>query len=161
MRPTSYKELIKLTAEQLNLPEEVVHDLIIYYYKDVRKALSTLEGPRVVISGLGNFNIKHWKLKDQLSKLLRMFKSYESYNSKQSELIRVDIQKKIDQLQGMTTMWEGETIRKQKIKKKRRELEKEYNDRLAKQMENTGGNLEHIVSESENKTDSEEASSNM
>lgn len=153
--------MIKQTAQQLNLPEELVRDVIKYYYKDIRKSLSALDHVRVVVTGLGFFNIKYWSVKYRLDKFKNMLKAYEPYNDSRSEPIKKDIREKIDQLQYMYEVCEGEKIKKEKIKAKRRELEKEYYDSLAKQKENMGGTSEHVVSQPADKNNSESAIENL
>ena len=46
------------------LVEEVVH----FFYSKVRKSLSSLNHPRVVVPGLGTFTVRKQKLKNQISR---------------------------------------------------------------------------------------------
>ena len=57
MQPKKPHLIISQVAEELNLPQSLVDDLISFYYKEVRKNLSSLEHPKVNLPGLGDFII--------------------------------------------------------------------------------------------------------
>ena len=69
MKPSKAKALIPNTALITNSSEELVEDLMDYYWRDVRKNLSSLNNSRIHISNLGDFVIKHWKLSDKIEAL--------------------------------------------------------------------------------------------
>jgi nucleoid DNA-binding protein len=58
MIPKKPQEIIKQVAEEMDLPQSMVDDIISFYYKEVRRNLSSLEHPKVNLPGLGNFIIK-------------------------------------------------------------------------------------------------------
>lgn len=147
MNPTSYKWAIRKTAEQLQLPEELVRDLIIYHYKEIRKRLSNLENVRVKLNGLGYFDIKYWKIDAKAVEYKKMLNYYALRDTKRNELISKDIRIKLDNVLSMQTMCEGEKIKREKCKKRRKEDEQEYYRRLEEQKKNSGGIVEPVVSE--------------
>lgn len=71
MRPIKAKDLIVSTALENNLPVDVVNEIIRTYWKDVRTALSDLKAPRVHVSNLGDFTLKHWTIEEQKHRVLK------------------------------------------------------------------------------------------
>ena len=59
MKPTKAKELITSTAMELNIPVNIVEDVVTTYWKDIRSSLSELKSPIVHVYAFGNFTIKH------------------------------------------------------------------------------------------------------
>ena len=73
MRPTKSKELIAKTAKDLNLSEDLITDVINFYYDIVSKKIENLNSPTIFLHGLGTLRISRKKLKrdiDGLNKLL-------------------------------------------------------------------------------------------
>ena len=85
MRPKSHKQFKEEIAKEVGVHPKVVDDFITFYYARVRKALSTLEYPRILVDGLGTFFIRKGKLekgikrnKSMLGNLRkRTYKGYE------------------------------------------------------------------------------------
>lgn len=69
MRPRKAKEFIPKTAENLNLSENLVEDVIDFYWQEIRKSLSSLKHQRVHVTNLGDFIIKHWKIDNKIDSL--------------------------------------------------------------------------------------------
>lgn len=120
MVPKKARLHIKPLAEKLNCSEDLVGDLMQFYYADVRKALSELKAPSITVEGLGRFLVKPWRLKEDLVKIQRSLKTmdvtvFKGYSQKtrleivEQEIIRV--QKLVDK----------ESLRKEQIKQKRNE----------------------------------------
>lgn len=63
-------------AEVTGVQEDAVTAIINFYWQEVRKSLSGLKHPRVHITNLGDFTIKHWKLDEKITKL----EKFEEYN---------------------------------------------------------------------------------
>ena len=76
MKPTKAKTFIPKVVEVTNVHEDAVTAIINFYYQQVRKSLSGLKYPRVHLTNLGDFTIKHWKLDEKITKLER----FEEYN---------------------------------------------------------------------------------
>ena len=62
MNPKSHKNFKDEIAEEVGVHPKVVDDFITFYYSKLRKSLSTLEYPRVMVDGLGTFFIRKRKL---------------------------------------------------------------------------------------------------
>ncbi len=69
MRPKKAKDFIPDVAEQLHLSEDVVKDVISFYWQDIRKNLSSLSHSRIHLTNLGDFTIKHWKIDEKIEML--------------------------------------------------------------------------------------------
>ena len=69
MRPKKAKELIPSVAETTASSEVMVKDVTDFYWQEIRKNMSSLNGPRIHITNLGDFVIKHWKIEDRITKM--------------------------------------------------------------------------------------------
>lgn len=71
LRPKKAKLYIPEVADKLSLPETLIEDVVDFYWQEVRKSLSGLTYPRVHITNLGDFTIKHWKIDERVQMLER------------------------------------------------------------------------------------------
>jgi len=106
LRPKKAKELIPEVAKDLDLSEQMIKDIIDFYWQEVRKSLSSLKHSRVHITNLGDFTIKHWKLDDMIE-MLERFKE----NLKQK-----GVQEKVTRFRTDEKIMEEEQTRKEFIK---------------------------------------------
>lgn len=63
------KSLIPKTAEQLELPEELVADVVDFYYTEIRKRMEGLQNNRLYIPKIGTFYISQKKLESSIETL--------------------------------------------------------------------------------------------
>lgn len=108
MKPIKAKDLIIPTALENNLSVDVTEEIIKTYWKDVKNALSDLKSPRIHISNLGDFVLKHWTIEDQKQKMLNILEYIkdnpkkinviEQYNIKYNLICNVE-QQYLDELQ--------------------------------------------------------------
>lgn len=88
MKPTKSRELINKTAKQLNLSDELVNDVVDFYYSVVINKIKDLNSPTIFLHGLGTLRLSRVKLKksiDGISSLLASssqddFKKVIKYN---------------------------------------------------------------------------------
>jgi hypothetical protein len=89
--------IIKQVAEERDLPVSTVDDIVSFYYKEVRRSLSSLDHLRLDLQGLGNFVIKK-KSVDRLAKKYgilmdrydnQTFHNYHNRKSAESKLERL------------------------------------------------------------------------
>ena len=69
MHPKKAKDFIPSVASDLNLSEELVKDVVLTYWQEIRKSLSGLKHQRVHLTNLGDFVIKHWKIDNRIDAL--------------------------------------------------------------------------------------------
>lgn len=63
------KTLIPKVAKELHVSEELVQDIVNFYYKAVRKKIETLVADRIRITGLGVIHVRPEKLKESIIKM--------------------------------------------------------------------------------------------
>lgn len=73
MIPKKPKILYKELSEQLDLPESMIDNIVSFYYKEVRKTLSSLDQLKVNLPGLGNFLLRTTLVKTRIKK----YRTYE------------------------------------------------------------------------------------
>ena len=78
MIPKKPEVIIKEVAEQNDLPVALVDDVVNFYYKELRKKLSSLEDIRINVPGLGNFLIKKKSVDMLIKKYECMVDKYDS-----------------------------------------------------------------------------------
>jgi len=69
LKPRKAKELIPQTARELDISEDLVNDVVSFYWREVRSSLSSLKHSRVHITNLGDFLIKTWKLDETIQRI--------------------------------------------------------------------------------------------
>jgi hypothetical protein len=69
LRPKKAKEFISDIAQQLSLSQDIVKDVVDYYWREVRKNLSSLSHTRIHVTNLGDFVTKHWKIDEKIEGL--------------------------------------------------------------------------------------------
>tara|TARA_B100001094_G_scaffold8362_1_gene7473 strand:+ start:2097 stop:2459 length:363 start_codon:yes stop_codon:yes gene_type:complete len=68
VNPKSYKKFKADIAEEVGVHPDVVNDFINFYYGKVRKSLSALDYPKILLDGLGTFYIRKNKLEKAIQK---------------------------------------------------------------------------------------------
>lgn len=71
MTPKKANTFIPKVAEEMKLPEDVVEDIINFYWRDVRITLTGLKEKRIKLASFGTFEVR----KKMLEALLRKGKS--------------------------------------------------------------------------------------
>ena len=131
MKPTRSKDLIKKTADELNLPLELVSDVVDFYYSVVIKKIESLKEPTIFLHGLGTLRISRKKLESNIKNLEKILDSNDQEDFK--KIIKYNFSK---------TMLEE---KKQSLEicnnYYKRVYEKRYKN-LEKQRSDTGGNKE-------------------
>lgn len=75
MKPTKGKELIKKTAQDLNLSEEMVADVVNFYYGCVKAKIESLEHPTIFLHGFGTLRLSRQKLRRDIAGLKKLLAS--------------------------------------------------------------------------------------
>lgn len=114
MRPIKAKDLIVSTAMENNLPVDVVTEIIRTYWKEVRASLSDLRYPRVHVSNLGDFTLKHWAIEEQKNKIVRVIERLKD-NPRKVEVVR-SLQERLELVCKVEEQYKEEVQRKDFIK---------------------------------------------
>lgn len=72
MIPKKPEKIINSVAEDLDLPKSLVDDVVSFYYKNIRKNLSSLETLRINLPGLGHFVMKSYAVGKNIKRYERM-----------------------------------------------------------------------------------------
>ena len=116
MIPKKSSILYKPVAEELNISETLVEDLISFYYKEVRFHLSSVSHPRINVDGLGQFVAKSFFIEKTIPRLTNKLMIHDTstfnayFSKKQSEL-------KLESLIALKLKIDEEADRKTKFKK--------------------------------------------
>jgi len=69
------KELIPKTAKDCNVSEELVGDVVNFYYTELRKKMEALEDVSISVPALGTFIVSKPKLRKSIDKITEMLSS--------------------------------------------------------------------------------------
>jgi hypothetical protein len=98
--------LIKPVAEELDISEEMLDDMVLFYYSNLRKTLSGLTALKIDVPGLGHFLIRQKRVESSIKKINKTLEStdessFTSYHYKklQEEKLKLllSIKDKIDE----------------------------------------------------------------
>ena len=82
MTPTKAKHLIRKTAQDLEVSDILVQDVVDFYYASVRKKIESLAYPTLFIHSLGTLRLSRNKLKNDISGLKKLLASNEQEDFK-------------------------------------------------------------------------------
>lgn len=120
MIPKKANKFYKETAEDLNIEESLVEDIVEFFYKEVRTTLSNLSHPRINVEGLGHFVAKSSLIKKAIPRYIKSLQTHDTstfsayFNKKKIEQ-KVELLIKLDQQINI------EAERKETFKKKKDE----------------------------------------
>ena len=102
MIPKKAKDFKKPTAEELNLPEDLINNLVNFYWENIRKHMSELTHGEIRIQNFGTFRVKHWTIADTVEKhkatILRVEGKFAGYRMKLDLTDRIEKLEKIKSL---------------------------------------------------------------
>lgn len=138
MRPRKAKEFIPEVAKQTDLSEDAVSSIISYYWREVRKSLSSLKHPRIHVTNLGDFVTKHWKLDDKID-MLEKFEENNKQKGLQKITARYKTAETLFDLKNLKKLMAEEAQRAEFIKLHKNESKREHNKDLEDKGSDTGG----------------------
>lgn len=80
MIPKKPKLLYKQLAEETNLNETLIDNIITFYYKEVRSEMSALNHTKIYIDGLGQFIVKSRTVDNLILKYERIIAKADNYS---------------------------------------------------------------------------------
>lgn len=123
MQPKKAKDLIPSVASDLNISSSVIEDVILYYWQEIRKSLSSLKHQKIHITNLGDFNIKHWKI-DEKIEMLEKWEENNKQKGLQQMTARFKTVETLYDLNNIKKLIQEETQRKDFIKLHKHESKK-------------------------------------
>jgi len=115
LRPKKAKDFTPEVAEELNISEDIVKDVVDYYWRSIRKNLSSLEHTRIHLTNLGDFTIKHWKI-DGMIEGLEKWEENNKSRGLQKITERFKTAENLYNLKKVKTLLQEEEQRKEFIK---------------------------------------------
>lgn len=89
MIPKKPQKLIKQVAEEFDLPQSTIDNIISFYYKEIRKNLSSLEQTKINLVGLGDFIIMQNGVKRLINRHTALSKTYNADTFKNYHNLKV------------------------------------------------------------------------
>ncbi len=120
MLPKSHKAFIKTVAQEQAIDENLVADVIGFFYSDLRKALVELRDVRLKIPNFGVFTVKKKelvKIKEKYEQHLKVLKS-ETFNQ---VTLRKDIEVRLDAINRILEKLENERQERKEFYKMKHE----------------------------------------
>lgn len=115
LKPKKAKEFVRIVANELTISEDLVRDVVNYYWQEVRKHLSSLTATRVHVTNLGDFVTKHWKV-DEKIEMLEKWEENNKLKGLQELTARFKTAETLYQLKEVKKLLAEETQRKDFIK---------------------------------------------
>ena len=116
MLPKNSKHFVYPTSEKLDVDQQLVEDLVSYYYSTLRKALSNLECHFIQVENLGLFKAKP----NELPKLVHKYEKHlsvlqpETFNQMAT---KKDVETKLEKVLRLKKMIEEDQERKKQFLK--------------------------------------------
>lgn len=123
--PKKPSDFYKQIAEEYEVTEDLVADIVSFYWKEIRKTLSNCEVHNVKVDGLGTFKAKEWKIPEVLERHRLIMNKYQT-GVKEGEKISFykfsifkDVQENMQKIEALQKLIEGDHVKKQGVKQKR------------------------------------------
>lgn len=118
MIPKKAKDLIKPTAEITGSNEELIEDIVTFYWSEVRKALVNGISNNICVEGLGTFTARSDQLQALTEKYEKQLLTIEPVTFRKCE-IRREIERKLSILHNIKDLISKEREKKEQVKQKR------------------------------------------
>lgn len=129
MIPKKASSFIPSTAEETGHTEDLVKAVTDYYWKELRKSLSTIEEPKIIAEGIGTFRMKHWKLKEKREKynaILAKYEGKENLTFQQFAIVKA-VKERLAKLDIVEEKVNKELERRTEIRQRRKDVIREKN----------------------------------
>jgi len=119
LNPKNHKDFKEGIAEKVGVHQDVVDDFVNFYYSKLRKNLSNLTYPSIMITGLGTFTIRQKIIDKEIKKTKSILgnlakRTYDGYEK------HVGIKEKLEMLENMQTMLDEINQEKKDFKSKQK-----------------------------------------
>jgi len=140
LNPKKSKTIVETTAKELNVNSDLVNDITSFYWSRIRKSLTKLEFPTIVLEGLGEMSIRPIKLKEFTEEHVSLQKYVNP--KKFGGFARLkSIENRLDRLVNMQLMLDIQEMKREQSKTKKNE----YQKNLEGQSSNSGGDSEQSL----------------
>ena len=111
MLPKNSMHFIKPTADRLDCSVQLVDDVVSFFYSDVRRSLTEMEGPNIQIENLGAFKAKPKELPKLVAKLTKNLEVLKPETFNQMTMQK-NLTLKLKRVTGLQKMILKEKVRK-------------------------------------------------
>lgn len=115
MIPVKPKTLFKQIAEEEDISQQLVDDLVTEYYKIIRKILSNLTYTRVNVDGIGQFVVKPKTVQKLIEKYNRNLANLDGY-SLTSYHNKIRLESRLEELNNVSLLIQQEKESKEQFK---------------------------------------------
>jgi nucleoid DNA-binding protein len=115
MIPVKPKTLFKQIAEEEDISQQLVDDLVTEYYKTIRKILSNLTYTRVNVDGIGQFVVKPKTVQKLIEKYNRNLANLDGY-SLTSYHNKIRLESRLEELNNVSLLIQQEKESKEQFK---------------------------------------------
>lgn len=117
MNPIKRKYVVDVTAEQLDLPIEMVDDIVSHFYQTLQKKLSSVEHHSIMVPRLGTFVVKKKSLDEKLLISERFVAKIEKDDDISVHMYEMIIQRRadIEKLKTLQSLMQEERNRKEEV----------------------------------------------
>lgn len=122
LNPKKGKDISKKTAKILDLDEELVEDVISFFWSELHRSLTDLEHPRIEIPNFGTFKIKPWMLEHTLDKYKRQLAKGAPTTFNRMQRYK-GIEFRADKVKSMVKIFEKEADNKVQFKLKKKDAQ--------------------------------------
>lgn len=126
------QELVVKTAERLGINEDVVYNVVMWQFKELKHQVQN--NVSIEVTGIGKFTVRYARLKAKVEKLEKILKGYEK---DMEEKPSARIQKKIDSVREEVAFLK-EKMNSDEFQTYIRRMEKSFNSKKGIEGENTG-----------------------
>lgn len=125
MIPKKYSSIFKEVSEELDISENLLEDLIGFYYKDVRTCLTQLKHPRINVEGLGQFVARPGVVRKSIPRLKKILENHDT-STFSAYFNKKMLEEKVAALEKLEKQLDDIDVKKSEIKKKK----DEYNSKI-------------------------------
>jgi hypothetical protein len=146
--PKKAKEFKKHVSEETGYPQELVNSFLDFYWEKIRKDVSDLVYPYILIPYLGTFKVKSWKLEEEIEHYQEILGKIEGNFDKYNMYKEISV--KIEKLNKLKNSLEKE---KNKLEEKKKLRNESIKNNMEQQIPDMGGIQEQDVQEQQGRED--------
>jgi nucleoid DNA-binding protein len=121
LKPRKSTSLIPEVAQETGYSEDVVETVVSYYWREIRKQLSSLAHSRVHVVNLGDFVVKHWKIDERIDHLQK-WEETNRQKGLQKATARFKIAEQLYEVRKLKDIMDEEKQRKEFVRLHKRTL---------------------------------------
>ena len=118
--PRKSKDLVPDVAKEMGLDEELVQEVVIAYWEELKKSIVEMRHYNINVYKLGRFKIKRWKLDELIDKYMNIKKYLNPVVFRDYAIIQ-NADKILEKAINLSIMVQKEDTKKLKVKERKNE----------------------------------------